>query len=390
MAIEFASSPGSTVGIEVELELVDRETRELRGGAAELLRLLHERHPDGKHPKAKHELMLSTVEVITGICRTVREARCDIEATIEELRELAEPLGMALMCSGTHPFSDWSKQGISPSPRYARLVEDMQWLARRLQIFGVHIHVGVRSPDKVIPILNALTAYIPHFLALSASSPFWKGWDTGLASSRAKVFEQLPTAGLPYQLADWNQFEQFMHTLMAAKTIESIREVWWDIRPHPDFGTVELRICDGLPTLREVTTVAALSQSLVERFDNLIDRGYVLPVPKSWIVRENKWRAARYGLDAEIIMDETGRVQPVREALHDLVEELTPTARRLDCLEELHHAYQIMERGPSYIRQREIVAAGGSLRDVVDSLVEELRTDQFTPAPKPELPRHDR
>jgi carboxylate-amine ligase len=283
--------------------------------------------------------------------------------------------GMELMCSGTHPFSDWAKQQISPNPRYARLVEDMQWLARRLQIFGIHVHVGVRSPDKVIPIVNALSSYIPHFLALSASSPYWVGNDTGLASSRSKVFEGLPTAGLPYQLSGWDQFESFMDTLISSHTIHSVREVWWDIRPHPNFGTVELRICDGLPTLREVAAMAALSQCLVTRLDTLYDRGYTLPVPKSWVLRENKWRAARYGVDAEIILDEKGTLQPIKEAVNELVHELEPVADKLGCADELEYALVMAER-PSYLRQRQVVANGGTLTDVVDSLVEELRTDQ--------------
>jgi glutamate---cysteine ligase / carboxylate-amine ligase len=384
--IDFQSSERSSLGVEVELELVDRATRELRSGASEVLPVLGQGHPNGEHPKAKHELLESTVEIITGVCSTVEEAREDLAGTLAVLAPEVESRGMTLMCSGTHPFSDWAKQDISPSPRYAQLIEDMQWMARRLQIFGIHVHVGVRSPAKAVAIVNALTGYIPHFLALSASSPYWMGGDTGLASCRTKVFEGLPTAGLPYQLSGWDEFEQFMETLISARTIHTIREVWWDIRPHPNFGTVELRICDGLPTLAEVATVAAISQCLVEQLNTLIDRGYTLPVPKSWIVRENKWRAARYGLDAEIILDESGRLQPVREAIEELIDELTPVARRLGCGDELRHALAILERGPSYIRQREVIAAGGTLIDVVDTLVDELRTDRPTPTPKPAIP----
>jgi carboxylate-amine ligase len=351
-----------------------------------VLAVLGRDHPGGEHPKAKHELLESTIEIITGICATVEEARRDLAGTLAELQPLIDARGMALLCSGTHPFSDWAKQQISPNPRYAQLVEDMQWMARRLQIFGIHVHVGVRSPEKAVAMVNALTGYIPHFLALSASSPYWKGTDTGLASSRTKVFEGLPTAGLPYQLAGWGQFEQFMETLISARTIHTIREVWWDIRPHPNFGTVELRICDGLPTLGEIAAVAAISQCLVEWLNALIDRGYTLPVPKSWIVRENKWRAARWGIDAEIILDDSGRLQPVREAVEELIDELAPVARRLGCGDELQYALAIMERGPSYIRQREVMAAGGTLTDVVDALVDELGSDRLTPEPKPAIP----
>jgi carboxylate-amine ligase len=290
------------------------------------------------------------------------------------VRAAAERRGLGLMCAGTHPITDWQTQQISPKERYLQLVEKMQWLARRLQIFGVHVHVGVRAPEKAIPIVNALTQYVPHFLALSASSPFWVGCDTGLASARSKVFEGMPTAGLPYQLSGWDRFEEYMETLISTHAIESVREVWWDIRPHPDFGTVELRICDGLPTLDEIGAVAALSQCLVEQFDTQLDRGYTLPVPASWVLQENKWRAARYGLDADIVVDEKGTVRPVRQAITDLVEELVPTARRLGCEAELADVARILAVGASYQRQRAVAAAhDGDLTAVVDSLQAELR-----------------
>ncbi len=376
MKIDFHASERCSLGVEWELEIVDRDTRELHGAASEVLAELGRGHPDGEHPKAKHELLESTVEVITGVCSTVAEARADLAGTVAELDVALDRRGLALMCSGTHPFSDWGKQQISPDPRYARLVEDMQWLARRLQIFGVHVHVGVRSAEKAVAIANAVSGYIPHFLALSASSPYWQGIDTGLASSRSKVFESLPTAGLPYQLADWEEFEEFMTTLLSSKAITSIREVWWDIRPHPQFGTVELRICDGLPRLDEVAAVAALSQCLVEWMDSLLDRGYSLPVPKGWVVRENKWRAARYGLDAEIIVDDEGSLRPVRTALIELVEELEPVAKRLDCTAELADVLRVAGEGPSAVRQRAVVQRGGTLVDVVDTLIGEFKTGE--------------
>jgi carboxylate-amine ligase len=254
-------------------------------------------------------------------------------------------------------------------------MQQMQWLARRLQIFGVHVHVGVRDREKALPILNALTAYIPHLLSLSASSPYWIGSDTGLASSRSKVFEGLPTAGLPYQLGGWDQFEDYMETLISTRTIESIREVWWDIRPHPTFGTVELRIFDGMPTISEVAMVAALGQCLVEQFDMQLDRGYTLPTPKGWVVRENKWRAARYGLDAEVIVDEHGGTSPVRAELRDLVQVLTPIAEKLGCVDELHTVETVLSTGASYQRQRAVAEKnGGDLRAVVDLLLDEMRS----------------
>ncbi|MEA2682903.1 MAG: glutamate---cysteine ligase / carboxylate-amine ligase [Chloroflexota bacterium] len=383
MTIQFFPSERASVGVEMELELVDRETRELRSVATEILDEMGKGHPEGVHPTAKHELMESTVEILTGISATVADAERDLAATIVELREQTGKRGLELLCSGTHPFTDWATQAISPNPRYLKLIEDMEWMARRMQIFGVHVHVGVRAPEKAIPIVNAVTAYIPHFLALSASSPYWMGRDTGLASCRSKVFEGLPTAGPPYQLSGWDEFERFMGTLISARTIQTIREVWWDVRPHPNFGTVELRVCDGLPTLFEVGAITALFQSLVHRMDGQLDDGYALPMPREWIVRENKWRAARHGIDAEVITDEAGRTERLRDSISELVDELGPVARRLGCEEELARVNQMMERGPSYLRQREVVAAGGTLVDVVDSLVTELATNQFARRQEP-------
>ena len=376
MGIDFNASPRSSLGVEMELELVDASTRQLYSGATELLEILGKGHPGGVHPKAKHELFESTVEIITGVCTTVVEARHDLEATLEELRALTDVRGLALMCSGTHPFTPWDAQEVTPNARYHQLVQEMQWLARRLQIFGIHVHVGVRSAEKAIAIANGLCAYLPHLLALSASSPYWMGRDTGLASSRSKVFESLPMAGLPHQLAGWSEFEQFMGTLQRSKAITTIREVWWDIRPHPDFGTVELRVCDGLPRLAEVAAVAALTQCLVERMDQGLDRGHVPSVPKAWIVRENKWKATRYGMEADIIVDDEGNLRPLRDDLADLVEALGPVAAGLGCADELAQVHTVVDEGPSYARQRALVAAGRSLPDVVDALIEELRSDR--------------
>jgi carboxylate-amine ligase len=371
--IDFSSSQRTSLGVEWELELVDLDTRQLTAGSDEILTAMSP-NGDGVHPKAKHELLQSCVEVITGICQTVAEARADLAETVAQVAKAAEPRNLGVMCSGTHPMTDWATQRITADERYATLVERNQWMARQLQIFGIHVHCGIRSPDKAIPILNGLLAYVPHFLALSASSPYWIGSDTGLASYRSKVFEALPTAGLPFQLSGWDAFEKYMDALISSQAIQSIREVWWDIRPHPGFGTVELRICDGLPTLDEIACVAALSQCLVERFDRQLDYGYTLPEPRPWLVRENKWRAARYGLDAEIVVDNTGRVQPLTTAITDLVEDLLPIARRLDCSEELEDIPRLMARGASYHRQRAAAAANnGDLTAVVDLLLAEMR-----------------
>jgi carboxylate-amine ligase len=375
--IKWNCSQGPTLGIEWELQLIDRHTRLLRQDATEVLADLPGQDESGQHPKVGYELMQSTVEVVTGICSTVSEAKRDLAATISQLQRITGERGTMLACAGTHPVSDWRDAKTAPIQRYAELVKQLQWLARMIQTFGVHVHVGIREQSKAIPIVNALAAYLPHFLALTASSPFWCGQDTGLASSRAIIFGGLPTSGPPQQLADWSEFEDYMETLLRAGTIRSIKEVWWDIRPHPDFGTLEIRMFDGVPTLREVGMVAALSQSLVQLFDTQLDRGYRLPRPAAWVVRDNKWRATRYGLDARVITDDTGTTAPVRDELYELTRELAPVAERLGCGPELEVVSEVLDTGASYERQRAIVEKGGDLADVVDALAAEFAGDRF-------------
>lgn len=375
MDIAFAENHSRTLGIELELTIVDTSSRLLVNAASEILGEMSEGHPDG-HPRAKHELFECTVEIITDVCDTVAEARSDLATTLGEVRSATSSRGLAPISVGTHPLSRWRDQQVSPSARYRELVQELQWTARRLAIFGVHYHVAVGSGDRAVAIANALRAYLPHLLALSASSPYWETDDSGLASSRIKVFESLPTAGLNPHIADWDEFGRLMGTLLRAGSIRSIREIWWDIRPHPDFGTVELRMCDAPPTLREVAALAALSQCLVEHLDERIERGASPEVPHEWTVRENKWLATRHGIDAFLISDLDGSTRPARDLIAELVTELTPAARRLGCADELSDVCRILDDGPSYIRQRAIRASGGRAQDVVDALIEELDTDE--------------
>jgi glutamate---cysteine ligase / carboxylate-amine ligase len=385
VAIRWNPSRGATVGVEWELQLIDAGSKLLRQDAREVLAALPGLNEAGEHPKMRHELMQSTIEVVTGICSTVSEAKEDLAATIAQLERITAGRGTMLACAGTHPVSDWRDAKMAPIQRYAELVEQLQWLARRIQTFGVHVHVGIRDGSKAIPIVNALAAYLPHFLALTASSPYWSGQDTGLASSRAIVFGGLPTSGPPQPLTDWNEFEEYMDTLLRAGTIRSIKEVWWDIRPHPDFGTVEIRMFDGVPTLREIGMVTALSQCLVQLFDSQLDRGYRLPSPAAWVVSDNKWRATRYGLDAIVITDDAGTTAPLRDEIFELLRDLEPIAWRLGCAEELAVASEVLESGASYERQRAAHAADGDLTGVVDALVTEFAEDRFV---LPEEGRH--
>lgn len=373
MHIDFSWSRRTSVGVEWELQLVDRRTRQLAPVSERVLAGLSE-HGDGVHPKAKHHLFQSGVEVTSASCRTVGEAMRDIAGTAREVREAAAAEGAGLMCSGTHPITDWGTQPLTQCGRYPELLQRHQWMTRQLQVFGVHVHCGVRSRQKAIPIVNALLEYLPHLLALSASSPFWTGADTGLASFRSTVLEGLPTTGLPFELSSWEEFESYLSALISAGSIHSMRELWWDVRPHPGLGTVELRMCDGVPTLQEIACLTALSQCLVERFDQQLEQGYALPVPLPWLVRENKWRVVRYGLGAEILTDRRGSTRPVSAAIEDLVEDLLPVARRLDCALELAAIPDLLRRGASYQRQRRVAAEhDGDLVPVVDSLIEETR-----------------
>jgi carboxylate-amine ligase len=377
VAIRWNSSRGPTLGIEWEVQLIDSGTRMLRQDAREVLAALPGLSESGELEKVRFELMQSTIEVVTGICSTVSEAKADLAATIAQLQRITADRGTMLACAGTHPISDWRDAKLAPIQRYAELVEQLQWLARRIQTFSAQVHVGIRDGSKAIPIVNALAGYLPHFLALTASSPFWSGQDTGLASSRAVIFGGLPTSGPPPLLADWSEFEDYMDTLLRAGTIRSIKEVWWDIRPHPDFGTVEIRAFDGVPTLREIGMIAALAQSLVQLFDGQLDRGYTLPSPSAWVMRDNKWRATRYGLDAMVITDDSGSTAPLRDELFELVRELEPVASRLGCAAELDVVSDVLQYGASYERQRAVVAAGGEFTDVVDALVTEFAEDRF-------------
>ena len=371
--IPFHGSPKPTLGVEVELQIIDPVTCNLKQGSTLLLDRL------GDHPKIKQELTQSTIEVITGICNDVAETTADLAASMHELYELGDELGLSFSSAGTHPFGQWRDQKIYPNERYQHLVDRIQWPARRLLIYGLHVHVGVDSPEKAIAVLNGLTTFLPHLLSLSASSPFIDFEDTGLASARTKIFEGMPTAGLPYRLANYGEFQRFMNTLVRAGAIETVREIWWDIRPHPGFGTLEIRVCDSPSTLHEIAALTALVQCLVVVLGDRYEAGAPNVILKPWIVRENKWRATRFGLDAQVITDNEGTQAPLREALPALVDDLAPVAARLGCSEQLASIKDIIATGTSSERQRKRKEETRRLPDVVAMLSHELR-DSVTAA----------
>ncbi|QDQ94420.1 glutamate--cysteine ligase [Rhodococcus sp. WB9] len=374
MVVPFPGSPRPTLGVEWEIALVDRVTRDLSNTAAEVFDAVANL-AGPEDPRITKELLRNTVELVTGIHSTVGEAMDDLDESLDLLRRAANPLGVDLICAGTHPFAQWSTQLVTRTPDYDELIERTQWWGRQMLIWGVHVHVGVSSPQKVFPILNALLQRYPHLLALSASSPMWAGVNTGYASNRALMFQQLPTAGLPYQFANWGQYEDFISDQMKTGVITKIGGMHWDIRPAPRWGTIEVRVFDGISTRAELSSLVALVHCLIVDLDRRFEAGENLPNLQPWHVKENKWRAARYGLDAEIILDEDSNERLVTDDLNDLLEKLAPTAARLGCADELAAVAEIPRRGASYQRQRQVAeATGGDLVAVVDALVKELGT----------------
>ena len=373
MRIDFHASPEPTLGVEWELALVDPESRDLVNAAASLADLAAGRL---EHPERLHkELLRNTVEVVTGICTTAGEAVADLSATLTVVMAAADELGVHLMGAGSHPFADWSEQQLTEGPRYAELINRTRWWGRQMLIWGVHVHVGMPERDRVMPVLASMLTTYPHLLALSASSPVWAGQDTGYASNRALMFQQLPTAGLPFTFDTWADFETCIGDQTTTGIIDSMSDVRWDIRPSPRLGTLENRVCDGISDVRELGALTALVHCLVVDLDTRLAAGETLPTMPPWHVEENKWRAARYGLDAIVILDDRNRERLVTDDLDDLLERLTPVARRLGCEDELRAVADIPARGASYERQRRIAAKNdGDLVAVVDSVVAELRS----------------
>ncbi|WP_251153579.1 glutamate--cysteine ligase [Cellulosimicrobium sp. Marseille-Q4280] len=373
MEIPFARSERSTVGLEWELALVDTDSGDLRQVAQTVLDAVRPAG-GGEHPSIKQELLLNTVEVVSGVRRTVGEAGRDLERSIDEIRAVTDPLRVELMCAGTHPFARWAQQKVTDKQRYTTLIDRTQWWGRQMLIYGVHVHVGVEDRDKVLPIQRAMLTCFAHLQSLSASSPFWGGKDTGYASNRALMFQQLPTAGLPFQFEGWPDLEGYVADMLHTGVIDDFSEIRWDLRPAPRFGTLETRICDGTTNITELLALAALTHCLVEHFSTLLDEGRELPTLPPWFAQENKWRSARYGMDAIIILDRSGNEELVTDAVTRLLTELEPVAARLGCLDELDGVRTILRRGASYQRQRAVARRnGGELDAVVRSLVAEMR-----------------
>lgn len=324
-------------------------------------------------PTITAELLANTIEITSDPRQRVGEAIDDLRSRIDIVRAHAERHGTRLTSSGCHPFARWHEQSITEKSRYRALVDRAQWWGRNLMIWGVHMHVGVEDPRKVIPLITEITRFLPHLQALAASSPFWAGDQTGYASNRALIFQQLPTAGLPWELHEWADFEGYVDDLVRTGVVGDYTEVRWDVRPSPRWGTIEIRACDSVSNPVELAALAALAQCLVEWCSRRLDAGEQFEPLQPWFHRENKWRAARYGLDAVVITGRDGTQLPVREHLDELLPTFEGVAADLGCAGELAGVRQILESGAGYQRQLRVAQAnGGELGAVVSHLVAEF------------------
>jgi carboxylate-amine ligase len=377
--IVFRPSPRPTIGVEVELGVVDPNTGGLVDRGPELLEHLE------AEGFAKPELFQCIVEVITGICESVEGVGDDLRRKLKRLREVGRALNVEFISSGTHPFSNWKERQITAKERYQRLVERMGQPARQMLIMGTHVHVGVDSGEKAIAIMNAISYYLPHMLAISASSPYSNAsMDSNMASWRLKLFESLPTAGLSPRVNNWAEQVRLMRTLINAGAIESIREIWWDVRPHPDFGTVEVRICDAVSTPSEILMITAFIQTLIVFLGDMYDSGMEFEAHANWTLKENKWRAARYGLDRDpvtgeelckIICDDTGTTRTISEDILMTMEQLRDTAERLGTTKYLNGIKAQLRHGASYQRQRRRFEESKDHKMVALGLVREFAED---------------
>lgn len=364
---DFRSNGVLTLGAEIELQLIDVNSQNLAPRAEEVLKMAA-----GMNKKIKQEFYLSTVEINSDKCSNVQEIEKDLNQSLNDTAKISQALDINFATTGCHPFSRYADCVITPSTRYNELIDRNQWLTRRMTVYGLHVHIGMKSGDDAIRFNNFFLNFIPHLLALSASSPFWQGDDTGLASCRPTTYESLPTAGHPYRVKNWREFEQLCDTLKKCRAIDSLKDLWWDIRPSPSFGTLEIRACDGLSNLEETLAIVAFIHLLANWFND--NGNWLAQVPTSplWFTRENKWRAIRHGLDAQLIVDTEGATKPIAHDILEWLEKLKPYQKKLGYQQYCNTLQKVIERGGSSFRQREIYGKTNSLQDVVKFNVEEF------------------
>lgn len=343
----FNSSPEPTIGVELELQLLDAGTLRFKNIAPELLASMD----PACTGRIKEEFIRSMIEVNTRICSDLKEVDADLRSTLSYLERLLKNFGAVFYSASLHPFEGGSVENVTGNPRYVRIMDDLQLVGRRFISQGLHVHIGVNSPERAIRINNTIRMYLPLLLAVSTSSPFYLGEDTGLYSYRTKLFEALPLAGLPDSLENWDEFCRMASLLQAGGIIESVKDLWWDVRPHPEFGTVEVRVCDMPCSYTEILALTALIQALVITLSNV--QFHPEARVQMQILRSNKWQAARYGLDGIFVNPVTAKRVPIREAVRELLGLVERQARELGGVEYMGAIGGILEKGTgAHVQQR--------------------------------------
>ena len=357
-----------TIGIEEEYQTIDPESRDLRSHIqAEIVQkgktLLAER--------VKPEMHQSVVEIGTGVCRNIQEAKAEIREIRRQMITLAHQNGLRLAAAATHPFAHWREQEIYPDDRYRMIVEDMKMVARANLIFGLHVHIGVEDRETAIHMMNHARYFLPHMLALSSNSPFWLGMDTGLKSYRCKVFDKFPRTNIPDYFPSWGEYESFIRLLIKTGCIDNAKKIWWDIRPHPFFNTIEFRVCDIPMRVDETIALAALIQATVAKLYKLYEANQGFRLYRRALIMENKWRAARYGLEGKMI-DFGRQVElPERDLILEYLQFVEDVVDELNSREEIEYIHQILEMGSGADRQLRVFRETGDLKQVVDYIIEE-------------------
>jgi len=362
--------PSLSIGIEEEYQTIDPETRDLRSHiASEMLskakRALHE--------SVKAEMHQAVIEVGTKICHNIQEAREDIRSLRQQMIALAAENGLWLAAASTHPFADWKVQEIYPDERYLRVVEDMQLIARANLVFGLHVHIGIEDRNAAIHIMNSMRYFLPHILALSTNSPFWMGMQTGFKSYRCKVFERFPRTGIPDTFSNWSDYENFVALLVKTGCIDNGKKIWWDIRPHPFFNTLEVRVCDIPMRLDETIAVAALIQATMAMLWKLHASNKSYRIYGRALISENKFRASRYGLDGNLIDFGKEAEVPLRDLMMEYLELIDDVVDELGSREEINYIHQMLEMGTGADRQLKVYQESGDLKKVVDYIVGETK-----------------
>lgn len=361
-------TPSFTIGIEEEYQTIDPVTRDLRSHIdSEIISkgkmLLKE--------AVKAEMHQSVVEVGTGICKDIKEASRELKALRLQICDLAKQNNLRLASSGTHPFADWRKQDIYPDERYQIIVQDMKMVARANLIFGLHVHIGVEDREMSIHLMNAARYFLPHILALSTNSPFWLGMDTGLKSYRGKVFDKFPRTNIPDYFSSWGEYDSFVNLLVKTNCIDNAKKIWWDIRPHPNFPTLEFRICDVPMRADESIAIAALIQATVAKLYKLYAANQGFRLYRRALIMENKWRASRYGIDGKLIDFGKQTEVPVRDLVQEYLRFVDDVVDELGSRKEIDYINRILENGTGADRQLRIFQETGDLTKVVDYIIYE-------------------